>query len=88
VRITKGGAPYQGVSNTGTTGGAVVAYDTGDGVYSDTATATGIAGTIILFNSGLLGRQLLTFTDMTMTSESVTILAAQGTVTTTTLDWQ
>ncbi len=87
VLIQNAGVPYQGVTVTGATGGAVVAYDTGDGVYSDQATATGIAGTVILFNSGLRGRQVLTFTDMNMMSSTVVVLAAQGAVTLATLTW-
>lgn len=88
VLIQNAGVPYQGVKVTGATGGAVVAYDTGDGVYSDQATATGLAGTVILFNSGLRGRQTLTFTDMNMKSNTVVVLAAQGAVTLAALAWE
>jgi hypothetical protein len=88
VTITSAGVPYQGVSVTGATGGAVVVYDTGNGVYSDSSTATGLAGTVILFNSGLRGTQVLTLTDATMKSEQITVLTAQGAVTLASYAWQ
>ena len=69
--ISNAGGPYPGVSATGNTGGAVRVYDTGNGVYSDSATATGIAGTIILFNPGLAGRRCYASPTRTMKSQQV-----------------
>ncbi len=85
--ITNAGVPYPGVAVTGATGGAVVVYDTGNGSYSDSATATGIAGTIILFNSSLGGMQVITLTDTTMKSNQLVVLAGQGAVTLTSFAW-
>lgn len=44
--VSQSGSPYSGVSITGNTGGASIVYDTGSGVYTDSGTATGIAGTM------------------------------------------
>ncbi len=86
--ISDAGGPCPGVSATGNTGGAVRVYDTGNGVYSDSATATGIAGTIILLNSGLQGTQVITLTDTTMTSQQVIVMAQAGAVTLVRVAWQ
>jgi hypothetical protein len=85
--ITNAGAPYAGVSVTGNTGGAVVAYDNGSGVYSDTNTATRSAGIIILFNSALTGTQVITLTDSNMKSAQPVVLASQGAVTLAAVAW-
>jgi hypothetical protein len=85
--VSQAGSPYPGVSMTGTTGGATVVYDTGSGVYTDSGTATGIAGTIILFNSGLSGMVTLTLTNSTMMTAQVVVDTAQGAVTLASVAW-
>jgi hypothetical protein len=76
------GAPYKGLQVTNGAGGAIVIYDTGPGSYSDSNTATGIAGTIILFDSSLTGPATITLTDPTlMKSYMVTVMTATGAVT-------
>ena len=67
--VTRGGAPYQGVTVSGGAGSAQVAYDIGPGSYSDTTTATSTGGTIILFNVGPPGTTTVNLTDTaTMTA--------------------
>jgi hypothetical protein len=51
-------APFSGAQVTAGQNGGVIAYDQGPGTYSDTATTTGSAGTVILFNAG--GSETLT----------------------------
>lgn len=76
------GAPYKGVQVTGGAGGAVVVYDNGPSVYSDTFTATGSAGMVILVNSALSGLTTVTLTDPTlMKSYTVALYTATGAVT-------
>ena len=72
------GAPYQGLAVSGGAGSAHVVYDTGAGSYSDTAAATGAAGTIILFNAALTGLQNIRLTD-TATMAVYTVGVQTGT---------
>jgi len=81
------GAPYVGLAITGDTGGATVAYDTGPGSYSDTATETGSGGTILLFNSSLSGMTRVTVMDpKTSITTSLPILAGGGAFTVLSVD--
>jgi hypothetical protein len=80
--VTHQGAPYKGLAVTGGTGGAEIAYDIGPGAYSDQTMSTSTGGTIILFNAGIAGSQLITLTDTsTMMSYGITIQAATGAAT-------
>jgi hypothetical protein len=76
------GAPYKGVTVSGGTGGGLVAYDLGPGTYSDTATATGAAGTVLLFDTNLSSYATITITDPALSkSWPVTVLTGAGTIT-------
>src|SRR5262249_40103346 len=75
------GAPYKGAQVSGATGGAVVAYDSGPGTYSDTATATGAAGTVLLFDTSLSGMTSVTITDPALNkSWPVPLLTGAGAI--------
>jgi len=79
--VAQNGSPFEGVSVTGGSGGAQIAYDSGAG-YSDSATATGPGGAIILFNAGLSGLSTITLTDAaTSKTYGVEVQAAPGTAT-------
>ena len=75
--------PYQGLSVTGGTQGAVVAYDTGGAGFSDQLTKTGTAGMVILFNAGTTPGQLALelFDASAATTYSVTVPVGAGTAT-------
>jgi hypothetical protein len=76
------GAPYKGVKVSSGTGSGVVVYDTGPGTYSDAATATGAAGTVLLFDTTLSSYATITITDPALSkSWPVTVLAGGGLVT-------
>jgi hypothetical protein len=80
--VTRNTAPAEGISVTGGAGGGEVVYDIGPGNYSETATATGSGGTIIVFNAALQGPDTITLTNAsTMTSYSVPVETGQGVVT-------
>jgi hypothetical protein len=85
--VQHGGMPYKGVKATAGTGGALVAYDTGPGTYSDTATATGAAGVVLLFNTSLSGIAMVTIADPALQkSWQVSLLSGAGFVTLTSAD--
>jgi hypothetical protein len=65
--LTHGNGPYKGVSVSGGSVGATVVYDLGPGNFTDTGTATGSGGMIILFNSGISGPATIALTDNTTT---------------------
>jgi hypothetical protein len=76
------GSPFKGVTVSGGMGGGMVAYDTGPGTYSDAATATGAAGTVLLFNTTLSSYATITITDPALSkSWPVTVLTSGGLVT-------
>jgi hypothetical protein len=76
------GAPYKGVHVSGGTGSGEVVYDTGPGTYAEAATATGAAGTVLLFNTTLSSYATITITDPALPkSWSVTVLTGGGLVT-------
>jgi hypothetical protein len=82
LQVTQGGAPYPNLSVTGGSGSAILVYDIGVGTYSDSATFTGSAGTVILFNSTLQGPSAITLTDQSSkVPYTVTVQAGQGAVT-------
>ena len=71
--------PLAGVSVTGNTGNASVAYDIGPGgSYSDAVSATGTAGTIILFNSALSGLVAISLLDAGSNAFAVQIQVTPG----------
>jgi hypothetical protein len=73
---------YKGVQVTGGSAGAAVVYDTGPGIYSDQATATGTGGTIILFDAAPSGLSTILITDPAlMKTYSVAVFTAAGAVT-------
>jgi hypothetical protein len=76
--------PYKGVAVSGGAGGAKIVYDLGPGTYTDTGTATGAAGTVILFNASLSGLAVVTLTDTLatpMTQYQVAVQTALGAAT-------
>lgn len=80
--LTHANAPFAGVTVTGGSGGAEIAYDIGPGTYSDSATTTGSGGTIILFNAALQGAAAITLQNTTtMTSYSIGVQTGPGIVT-------
>jgi hypothetical protein len=80
--VTKSGAPASGISVSGTPGGAIVAYDTGSGTYSDTATATGSAGVVLLFDATLGGMTSITLEETgSQSTWKVPIFTGSGVVT-------
>jgi hypothetical protein len=82
LMLTLNNLPYSGVSVNSNVGDAKIAYDVGPGTYSDSATATGSGGTIILFNSGLSGPQSINLLDTTtMAASSIAVYMGQGSVT-------
>lgn len=79
--ISKAGASYAGAKITGGSGGAQIAYDFGSG-YSDSANATGPAGTVILFNAALAGKSNITITDTAnMQAYNIEVQAGPNTAT-------
>jgi hypothetical protein len=81
LQLSHGAGPYQGVTVTGGTGSATVAYDQGGCTYTDQTTKTGAAGTIILFNAGLSGAVTIQVMDTaTMQSFSVPVFTGGGIV--------
>jgi hypothetical protein len=82
LQLFHNNAPFKGLKVTSGANGAQIAYDTGPGLYSDSATATGSAGTVILFNAPFNGAHAITFTDTaTSTTYDVTIQAGTGAAT-------
>lgn len=82
LQVERNNAPCKGVEVTAGAGGATIVYDIGLGQYSDTTTATGSAGTVLLFNSGLNGTSSITLTDTTTTqSYAVVVQAGAGAAT-------
>ncbi|APR79438.1 Hypothetical protein A7982_04785 [Minicystis rosea] len=74
-------APYKGVQVVGGAGGAKIAYDNGSG-YSDSATATGTNGTVILFNAGLSSLSKIVLKDTsTQQTYEVPVQVATGAAT-------
>ena len=85
--LQHGGAPYKGVQVSSGGGGAIVAYDIGQGLYSDAATSTGAAGTVILFDTSLSGLASITITDTALAkSWPVSVLTGAGAFTLATFD--
>jgi len=80
--VRQGTGFYKGLSVTGGTAGGKIAYDNGNGVYSDSSTETGAAGTVIVFNAGLAGSVDITVTDAALQkSWTIPIEAAPGVAT-------
>jgi hypothetical protein len=87
LTLTQNDAPAAGISLTGGAGGGEVVYDIGPGTFSETATATGSGGTIIVFNAGLQGPDTITLTNAaTMASYTVPVETGHGVVTLVSLD--
>jgi hypothetical protein len=89
LMLSFNGTPYKGLQVTGGSGGAVVVYDAGPGIYSDQNMATGTGGTVILFDAGLPGMATISLYDPTlMRTYPVTVMTAAGTVTLAAFDLQ
>jgi hypothetical protein len=86
LRLQRSGSPLKGITVSGGSGAAQLAYDIGPS-FSDSATATGTAGIVILFNAALMGKATVTFTDTAdQSSHSAEIMAAPGAATLVTIE--
>ena len=80
--IGKNDVPLKGVHVTSGAVGGIPVYDLGSGIYSDSATSTGEAGTIIIFNSGASGSATIVVTDTaTNNSFQVVVPVSPGAIT-------